>query len=206
MAADEGHFASQVVSEEEMAEEEIHSADNEPDTNETGVMAVLRIMAETQRDLARSRSGDGKANKVRVLSNIRIPEFDGGINTSIRKYREWRKRVEIIQHLNDLKKTELAMLLYSQLTGRPKRLVEVIDPEDLQNEDCLNVMYRILDEAYEHMSHERLDDILQEWETAHRRHGQPMQDWCTYLRKLRLELQAQDGDTMISDQALASKM
>ena len=79
--------------------------------DDTDVMTLLRILAETQRDLVRSRGGEGKANKVRVLSNIRIPEFDGGINTSVRKYREWRKRVEIIQHLNDLKKTELAMLM-----------------------------------------------------------------------------------------------
>ena len=69
--------------------------------SETDITTVLRIMAETQRDLARSRGGDSKANKVRVLSSIRIPEFDGGIGTSVRKYREWRKSLEIIGHLNE---------------------------------------------------------------------------------------------------------
>ena len=33
-----------------------------------------------------------------------------------------------------------------------------------------------------------------------------MQDWCVYLRKLRMELQVQDPDSTISDRSLASKM
>ena len=56
------------------------------------------------------------------------------------------------------------------------------------------------------MSHERLDDVLHEWESSFLRHGQPMQAWCTYLRKLRMELQLQDSEAKVSDQALASKM
>ena len=33
-----------------------------------------------------------------------------------------------------------------------------------------------------------------------------MRDWCVYLRQLRLELQAQDPESTISDKALSSKM
>eukprot|EP00973_Karenia_brevis_P000373 53631-Karenia_brevis.AAC.1 len=56
------------------------------------------------------------------------------------------------------------------------------------------------------MAHERLDDVLAQWETAHRKPGQPMQDWCIHLRKLRMEVQVQDTSTTISDRTLASKM
>ena len=169
------------------------------------MMNIMRVLAETQRDLARSRGGD-KANKVRVLSNIKIPEFEGGVSTSVRRYSEWRTKFDIIQDLSDLTNSEMAVLLYSQVTGRPKMLIEVISPEDLRDGTALNMIYRIYDEAYERMSHGRLDDVLHEWESAFRRHGQPMQDWCTYLRKLRMELHTQDGGTKVSDQALASKM
>ena len=85
-------------------------------------------------------------------------------------------------------------------------LIEVINPEDLSDGTALDMIYRIYDEAYERMSHERLDDVLHEWESASRRHGQPVQDWCTDLRKLRMELHMQDSETKVSDQALASKM
>ena len=107
------------------------------------MLSIMRVLAETQRDLARSRGGD-KANKVRVLSNIKIPEFEGGVNTSVRRYREWRKRLDIIQDLSDLTNSEMAMLLYSQLTGRPKMLIEVISPEDLRDGTALDMIYRIL--------------------------------------------------------------
>ena len=56
------------------------------------------------------------------------------------------------------------------------------------------------------MAHERLDSVLASWEVAHRRPGQPMQDWCIYARKLCMEVQTQDPSTTISDRSLASKM
>ena len=43
------------------------------------ITSVLRILAETQRDLARSRGGDRQTNKARILSSIKIPEFEGRI-------------------------------------------------------------------------------------------------------------------------------
>ena len=44
------------------------------------MLSITRVLAETQCNLARSK-GSEKANKVRVLSNIKIPEFEGGVNT-----------------------------------------------------------------------------------------------------------------------------
>ena len=175
-------------------------------SSDSDTTAVLRISAETRRDLALWRGRDGKANKVRVQSSVKLPEPEGNTNTSVRKYREWRKGVDNVKYLNELTDTEFAMLRYSQRKGRPKSLLEVIEPEDLQEPGTLAVMHRIFDETYENMSHERLGDLLNEWETAHRRQGQTMQEWCTYLRKLRLEVQVQDNQTKVSDQALASKM
>ena len=79
------------------------------------MMSIMRVLAETQRDLARSRGGD-KANKVRVLSNIKIPEFEGGVSTSVRRYREWRKKLDITQDLSALTNSEMAMLLYEHFS------------------------------------------------------------------------------------------
>ena len=98
------------------------------------------------------------------------------------------------------------MLIYSQGSGRAKQLVEVIEAKDFEQDAVLDVIWGIYDNAFEKMAHERLDDVQREWEQAHRRPGQPMQDWCTYLRKQRMEVQIQDPNTVISDRSLASKM
>ena len=44
------------------------------------------------------------------------------------RYREWRKGFEIVMQLNDLTKSELSMLLFSQLRGRPKQLIDIVEP------------------------------------------------------------------------------
>ena len=63
------------------------SASNVGGSFSRDMLSITRVLAETQRDLAGSRGGD-KANKVRVLSSIKIPEFEGGVNTSVRRYRD----------------------------------------------------------------------------------------------------------------------
>ena len=122
--------------------------------DETGaapqLMDVLRLMAETQRELARSH-GDGRVAKTRVLAAIKLPEFDGSLNTSVRRYREWRKKLDIGMEFNDLNDAEMALLLYTSLTnkpGRPKQLIEVMSTEDLEEPGALATIYKILDEAF----------------------------------------------------------
>ena len=91
------------------------------------------------------------------------------------------------------------MFVYYQVKGRAKHLIEVLDDADFARDDALDTIWRIYDDAFEKMAHERLDDVLASWEVAHRKPGQPMQDWCIYLRKLCMEVQTQDPSTTISD-------
>ena len=134
-----------------------------PDLN-----AVLRVMAEMQRELLRMQRDGGGPRKSRfLLSQVRIPDFDGHERTSTKRYREWRKSLEIIQNLNQLTDQELALLIFSQVTGRAKNLTEIMEPEDLRKPDALDMIYNIYDDAFEKMDHERLDGVHQEWEKLH---------------------------------------
>eukprot|EP00959_Pyramimonas_sp_CCMP1952_P376718 7890247-Pyramimonas_sp.AAC.1 len=58
-------------------------------------------MAETQRELLalhRDRGGDSGPRRARLLlSQVKLPEFDGAVGTSTNKDREWRKAVEVIR-------------------------------------------------------------------------------------------------------------
>merc|ERR1711965_746951 len=168
--------------------------------------AVLRVMAETQRDLLRLQRDGGPRKSRLLLSQVKLPDFDGNEKTSTKRYREWKKSLDIIQNLNQLTDQELALLIFSQVSGRAKSLIEIMEPEDLRRPDALDMIYYIYDDAFEKMDHERLDSVHQEWEKAVRRQGQPMTDWIIYLRKKRMELQLQDPASAISDTALASKM
>ena len=98
------------------------------------------------------------------------------------------------------------MLLFCQLKGRAKDLIEIIKLQDFEKGDVLDRIWQIYDDAFEKMAQQRLDDVHTEWEQAYRKPGQSMQYWCVYLRKVRLELQAKDPESTLSDKALASKM
>ncbi len=67
------------------------------------------------------------------------------------------------------------------------------------------MVWSILDRAHERMEHERADDAYGIWESEHRRPGSSIEEWLTYLRKVKLELEAQNQNVVISDNQLASK-
>ena len=63
-----------------------------PDLN-----AVLRVMAETQRELLRmQRDGGGPRKSRLLLLQVKLPDFDGNERTSTKRYREWKKSLDII--------------------------------------------------------------------------------------------------------------
>ena len=163
---------------------------------------VLRMMAETQRDLV----GRGANKPKHGLSTLRLDEFRGGRETTTHQYRSWRKQVQIMQRLHGLTDPEMALVLYTQVKGRAKQLLEVLELSDLEKPGGLAMVWSILDRAHERMEHERADDAYGAWESAHRRAGSSIEEWLTYLRKVKLEVEAQDLNIVISDKQLASKM
>ena len=168
---------------------------------------VLRMMAETQQRLG--AVGDKKdvgALRSRTIANVHLDEFYGGRQVTSYQYRQWKKHVEVVKQLYQLTDTELAFAIYTQVKGEAKRLLEVLEIEDLQAAGSLELIWSLLDSARAKMAHERADDAYHSWESAHRRHGQSMGEWIVYLQKCKLELEAQDPDIKVSKQQLASKM
>ena len=115
---------------------------------------VLRKMAETQRDLV----GRGASKPKHGLSTLQLDEFRGGRETTTHQYRSWRKQVQIVQRLHGLTDPEMALVLYTQVKGRAKQLLEVLELSDLEKPGGLVMVWSILDRAHERMEHERADD------------------------------------------------
>ena len=53
--------------------------------------SVLRILAETQQEFIKLHKDSGPRRMRLLLSQVKLPEFDGHVKTSTKKYREWRK-------------------------------------------------------------------------------------------------------------------
>ena len=51
-----------------------------------------------------------------------------------------------------------------------------------------------------------MDEAYTNGAQARRRHGQSMDEWITYLKKVRLEVEAHDGAVVISNRLMASKL
>ena len=129
------------------------------------VQQILRLIAQTQLQLANATTGGGGGGKSRILASVKIPNFEGAQNTtSVKVYREWRKDLSLIQKLNSLTDTEVAMLLLSQLKGRAKDLIEILEVQDFEKTDVLALIWQVYDQAFERMAHERLNDVHDNWE------------------------------------------
>ena len=165
---------------------------------------IIQILAETQLELATKGGSGGKPRG--VLASLKLEEFRGGRETTTRQYRAWKKQTVITQKLYGLTDAELALIIYTQVRGRAKQLLEILEVTDLEKPDGLEMVWKILDRAHERMEHERADDAYGAWESAHRKPGQSIDEWLTYLRKTKLDVEAQDITLVISDKQLASKM
>ena len=121
-----------------------------------GIQDISRILAQTQRDLVAGRKGEG--NRRRLFANIKIDEFHRGRTVSSYAYRNWKKSVEVQQQLHQLSDQELALVIYSQVKGKTKQLLEVLTISVLLQDDAVEMVWSLPDKSHEKSEHEREDD------------------------------------------------
>ena len=143
---------------------------------------IIQILAETQLELA-TKGTNNPVKPRAALATLKLEEFRGGRETTTYQYRAWKKQAMITQKLYGLTDAELALIIYTQARGRAKQLLEILEVDDLEKPDGLEMVWKILDRAHERMEHERADDAYSAWESAHRKPGQSIDEWLTYLRK-----------------------
>ena len=156
---------------------------------------IIRILAETQLELATKGSGHKPCG---ALATLKLEEFRGGRETTTHQYRAWKKQTMITQKLYGLSDAELALIIYTQVRGRAKQLLEILEVADLEKPDGSDMVWKILDRAYDRVEHERADDAYGAWESAHRKPGQSIDEWLTCLRKTKLDVEAQDSTLVVS--------
>ena len=106
--------------------------------------------------------------------------------------------VQTVRELNNLDDRERALIVFSQVTGRTKAMLDVLEITDGTAPAGLDRIWNLLDDVFEKLAHERLGDVLQHWETAHRL---PVAGWYAHVRWCRRDAHEQD-ETVISHGAL----
>ena len=133
------------------------------------VAAVLRILADTQRMMLDRGASERKNYK--ALANIKLEDVAGGKSGTTHQCREWKKDVRIKKKLNDITDQQLALLIYTQVTGKAKALLTVLSEEDVDAEDSLVLVWQIFDKAHEKTEDVRADVGYSTWDNAVRNHG-----------------------------------
>jgi hypothetical protein len=161
------------------------------------------MIAESQTQLIQSLK-DGllgrqdKPEYKQKLTSIVVDKWSGGKGSTAKQYRAWKKRIQAIAIQYGLKDTEVAFLITINCTGSARESLEIFEPEDFKKADILEQVWQILDQNHEELDHIRQDDAYKQWETAHRKHGESMNTWINNLKKIKLELEAQDPEMNIS--------
>ena len=110
-------------------------------------------------------------DRARVLASVKLPDLDGHPNTSVRQYREWKKDLEAIKYVNKLTDQEFALILYSSVQNRTKYLLACLELPDVRGANGLEHIWKILDDAFEQMEHERFAAAWRAWGSAQRLPG-----------------------------------
>ena len=176
---------------------------------EERLIAVMERLADnnaprTPKEETSSRRDD--QFRAKFLMAPEVPAFTGHIGTTASEYKEWRKNLKVWQNIHKLTDQELASVLCTQLTWRAKDLLTFMEPEDLEAPEVLDWIWDIYDEQFLQESWIVLEKTESNWEKIQRKHGEPMTDYLMRFQKTLREKQIQDPSTVISEQAVASKM
>ena len=118
--------------------------------------------------------------------------------STAKQYRAWKKRIQSIAIQYGLKDQETAFLITINCIGFAKDALEIFEPDDFTKPNILQLVWDVLDSHHEELDHIRQDETYKQWETAHRKHGESMNTWINSIRKIKLELEAQDDKVIIS--------
>ena len=122
---------------------------------------LLKTLAETQKQIAKSIGNGGTGPKKNLLANVKLDEVNGGRAVTDYQYRAWKKSVGITQELHSWTDTELALVIFTQVGGKARQQLDVLEIEDLKRPDGLEMIWSLLDKSHEKMVHERLDDAFE---------------------------------------------
>ena len=133
------------------------SEDGNPEqSQDTWFQPLLKTLAETQKQIAQSIGSGGTGPEKKLLAHVKLEEFNGGRAVTSYQCQFWKKSIEMTQELYSLTDTELALVIFTQVGGKARQQLDVLEIEDLKRPYGLEMIRSLLDKSHEKMDHERL--------------------------------------------------
>eukprot|EP00913_Durusdinium_trenchii_P010664 g10004.t1 len=147
------------------------------------------------------REGDGQRPKS-SLGSVKIEEYWG----DRARYIKWKRTIQAQQCLYGLESQELAMLVYLSTRREARDVVEQHPVTDYTGPGGLQLLWRVLDEAFGESESELFERADKELEKYRRIPGESMAHYLAEMRRLKAQYSRVDPDTRLSDRAWAQKL
>ena len=174
----------------ELPEDGDSVAPSTPATSEIKSMLRRRVHAE-----------EGHRQKS-SLGSVKIEEYFGDRS----RYLKWKRTIQAQQQLYHLESNELAMLVYLSTRREARDVVEQHPITSYTGEGGLQLLWKVLDEAFGESEAELFERADKELERCRRQPGESMAHYLAEMRRLRAQYYRIDPDTKISDKAWAQKL
>lgn len=121
-------------------------------------------------------------------------------------YKNWKKEVEVYQLAYDVPQKQLAPRIWLRLTGEANQCVEDMDVKELATEDGVDKLMKVLDKQFMQEDYDEIDKAVSVFWGCRRATGQNMESYIMTMRLAKNQMEKEDPDTTIGDQAYAVRL
>ena len=172
--------------------------DDDPDEESSVHTSDIRSMLRQRI----KKEGDGWQRPKSSLGSVRIEEYWGERS----RYVKWKRTIQAQQCLHGLESQELAMLVYLSTRKEARDVVEQHPVTAYTGPGGLQLLWRVLDEAFGESEAELFERADKELEKYRRAPGESIAHYLAEMRRLRAQYSRVDPDTKLSDRAWAQKL
>ena len=173
-----------------------------PDDEESLIAPSTPATSEIKSMLRRRAHAEEGHRQKSSLGSVKIEEYHGDRS----RYLKWKRTIQAQQQLYHLESNELAMLVYLSTRREARDVVEQHPITSYTGEGGLQLLWKVMDEAFGESEAELFERADKELERCRRQPGESMAHYLAEMRRLRAQYYRIDPDTKISDKAWAQKL
>ena len=120
------------------------------------------VWRQIRESVLKERGTPGGKDRGRTsLGSIKPEPFRGSRHAD--EYRKWKKQMEALRQLYRLDDSEMALLVYMATQNEARECLDILEIEDLSREGGLELVYSILDSAFDKNATEKYDEAADDY-------------------------------------------
>ena len=169
---------------------------------EPGDEASSTATSEIKSMLRRRMKQEENYRPKNSLGSVKVEEFYGDRS----RYLKWKRTIQAQQHLYALEGGELAMLVYLSTRREARDVVEQHPIQAYTEAGGLQLLWRVLDEAFGESDAELFERVDKEMERCRRQPGETIAHYLSEMKRLRAQYSRVDPESKISDMAWGQRL